>query len=304
MASLRRKLPPLTALTAFEAAARLASFTNAAHELGITQAAVSRQIRALEEILGAPLFRRLHRRIELTESGKLLSSSTSSAFNSIADTVADISKGCTDDELTISATVAFTQFWLLPRISTFSRLHPQIKLRILSQDTAVNIDSGDADLNIRYGNGVWSDGVAEFLFDDEIFPICSPEFAREIGTVETPRELIRYPLITYDAADPIWTGWNEWLAAFSVEAPERPWGMRCSAFTEAIHVALGGQGIALGWRRLVEDLIAQNRLVRLTDASIVTRNAYFVVVPRRHRKKEGVEPFIQWLKDMSRKAGA
>lgn len=304
MASLRRKLPPLTALTAFEAAARLASFTNAAHELGITQAAVSRQIHVLEELLGSPLFRRLHRRIELTESGKLLSSTTSNAFNLIADTVAEISKGGAGDELTISATVAFAQFWLLPRISSFSRRHPQIKLRIVSQDTAINIDSGDADLTIRFGSGVWPDGVAEFLFDDEIFPICSPEFARQIGKLEKPQELIRYPLITYDVADPTWTGWNEWLAAFSVEAPQRPRGMHCSFYTEAIHVALSGEGIALGWKRLVEDLLAQNRLVRLTDASISTRNAYFIVVPRRRRKREDVERFIQWLKDVSKEADA
>ena len=144
--------------------------------------------------------------------------------------------------------------------------------------------------------------MAEFLFDDEIFPICSAEYAREIGTIDTPRQLLRHPLITYDATDPTWIGWNEWLAAFSVEAAQPPRGMHCSFYTEAIHVVLGGQGIALGWKRLVEDLLAQNRLVRLTNASIVTRNAYFVVVPRRRRKKDGVDEFIQWLKEASNKA--
>ena len=302
MPSLRRKLPPLTALTAFEAAARLASFTKAALELGITQAAVSRQIHALEEILGSPLFRRLHRRVELTESGRLLSASASNAFNLIADTAAEISKGAADDELTISATVAFTQFWLLPRITAFSRMHPQIKLRILTQDAPINIDNGDTDLTIRFGSGVWPDGVAEFLFHDEIFPICNSEYAREIGKVEAPQDLIRYPLITHDTADPIWTGWREWLAAFSVEAPKRLGGLHCSFYTEAIQAVLIGQGIALGWKRLVEELLAQNRLVRLTSASIMTRNAYFVVVPRRRKKKEGVERFIQWLKDVSKEA--
>ncbi|AFL51193.1 DNA-binding transcriptional LysR family regulator [Sinorhizobium fredii] len=296
MAGLRRKLPPLTGLTVFEAAARLGSFTKAAAELGVTQAAVSRQIHLLEDIFGFPLFRRLHRKIEVTDKGRLLSSATTTAFNLIADTIADISKEEGGDELAISATVAFSHFWLLPRISSFARSYPQVKLRIITQDKSADIEGGDVDLVIRYGNGMWPDGQAEFLFDDEIFPVCSPEYASEIGQVATLADLIRYPLITHDTDDPAWTGWNEWLAAFSVQGPKRPTGLRCSFYTEAIYAALNGQGIALGWKRLVEDLLNQKRLVRLTDASISTRNGYFVVVPRRQRKKEYVELLIEWLK--------
>lgn len=135
------------------------------------------------------------------------------------------------------------------------------------------------DLTIRYGNGMWPDGQAEFLFDDEIFPVCSVEYAREMREITTLAELTQHPLVTHDTDDPTWTGWKEWLAAFSIQAPKRPTGLRCSS--------------ALGWKRLVEDLLNQNRLVRLTDASISTRNSYFVVVPRRQRKVEHVEQFIQ-----------
>jgi DNA-binding transcriptional LysR family regulator len=299
MAGLRRRLPPLTGMTVFEAAARLGSFTKAANELGVTQAAVSRQIHLLEEAFGFPLFWRLHRRIELTEKGRLLSSATTTAFNLIADTVADISKDESSSELAISATVAFSHFWLLPKISSFSRAYPQIKLRIITQDKAANIEDGEVDLAIRYGNGMWPDGQAEFLFDDEIFPVCSPEYAQEIGEITTLTELIQHPLITHDMDDPTWTGWNEWLAAFSVQGPKRPSGMRCSFYTEAIYAALNGQGIALGWKRLVEDLLNQNRLVRLTAASINTRNGYFVVLPRRQKKKEHAELLVRWLKASS-----
>lgn len=153
MANLRKKLPPLTALTAFEAAARLSSFTRAATELGVTQAAVSRQIHLLEEDFGFPLFRRLHRKIELTEKGRLLSAAAGDAFNLIADTVADLRSEGADDELAISATISFSHFWLLPRIAAFSRAHPEIKLRIITQDARTSIEASDVDLAIRYEIG-------------------------------------------------------------------------------------------------------------------------------------------------------
>eukprot|EP01037_Dinobryon_pediforme_P017306 gene17306-17496_t len=290
------KLPPLSALTVFEAAARLSSFTKAAAELGVTQAAVSRQIHVLEADFGFPLFVRLHRRVELTAKGKLLWSATADAFNLIANTVAEITQEDAEDDLAISATVAFSHFWLLPRISAFSHLHPWVKLRIITQDGTTNIDTGEVDLAIRFGNGMWPDGQAEMLFTDEIFPICSTEYAKKIGPVLSPQDLIEYPLISNDTDDPTWTGWDQWLAAFSVEAPKKSRGVRCSFYTEAIYAALNGQGIALGWNRLVSDLLQQNRLVRLTDATVSTRAAYFVVVPRRKTKKPCVGLFIDWLK--------
>lgn len=296
MPSLRRKLPPLTALATFEAAARLASFTRAAAELGVTQAAVSRQIHLLEDSLGFALFRRLHRKIALTEQGQALSASASSAFNLLADTVADLTREEAEDELAIAATMAFSHFWLLPRISSFSKAHPNIKLRIVTQDNALNLDSGAVDLAIRFGAGAWADGHAEFLFHDEIFPICSADYAQDLGDFRGPAELTRHPLITYDTTDPTWTGWKEWLAAFGVNPPAKLSGMRCSFYTETIYAALNSHGIALGWRRLVEDLLAQHRLVRVSSETMITPNAYYFILPRRGIRKKGVDLLIDWLK--------
>jgi DNA-binding transcriptional LysR family regulator len=302
--NLRRKLPPLTALTAFEVAARLASFTKAANELGVTQAAVSRQIHLLEEQFGFPLFVRFHRKIELTDKGKMLSAAAGDAFDLIASSVAEISREGPSDELTISATVAFSHFWLLPRISEFSRQHPEINLRIVTQDNMPNIESGELDVAIRFGSGMWADGQAELLFEDEIFPICSPDYARVTGRIVTPNDLTAHPLITNDVDDPTWTGWTEWLAAFSVKAPKKTLGLRCSFYTEAIYAALNGQGIALGWKRLVEDLLVQKRLVRVTNAAVKTRNAYFVVVPKRQRHKQAASLFVTWLKNEAHRPSA
>ncbi|WP_438754319.1 LysR substrate-binding domain-containing protein [Pararhizobium sp. O133] len=295
MANLRRKIPPLTALTAFEAAARLSSFTRAALELGVTQAAVSRQIHLLEEDFGFPLFERLHRRVELTEKGKTLAGVTGDAFNMIADTVADLRLEKPDDQLVISATISFAHFWLLPRIGSFSQMHPNVKLRIITQDSRTKIDGGDIDVALRYGNGTWSDGQAQFLFDDEVFPICSAEYAKTNAPIVSPADLLKHPLISSDTDDPTWTGWDEWLAAHSIQGAGKTRGIHCSFYTEAIYAALNGQGVALGWKRLVGDLLDQGRLVRLTEASIKTRAGYFVVVSKRRAGKESVRQFIDWL---------
>jgi DNA-binding transcriptional LysR family regulator len=297
--ALRRKLPPLTALTSFEAAARLASFTKAASELGVTQAAISRQIHLLEELLGFPLFVRLHRKIELTEKGKTLATAAQDAFDLIAASVLEVTKEDHVTELTIAASVGFSHFWLLPRISEFSKRHPEISLRIVSLDTMPNIESSDLDMAIRFGSGMWSDGMAEMLFEDEIFPICSPDFANAAGNIENISDLIGHPLISNATDDPTWTGWSEFLAAFSVEMPKKTFGLRCSFYTEAIYAALNGQGIALGWRHLVEDLLLQGRLVRVTEATVKTRNAYFVVIPKRRRQTEAARHFLSWLSEMS-----
>ncbi|MCV3764716.1 LysR substrate-binding domain-containing protein [Rhizobium sp. TRM95796] len=295
MKSFRRQLPPLTALTVFEAAARLSSFTKAAIELGVTQAAVSRQIHLLEEDFGFPLFARSHRRVALTDKGRMLSEAASGAFNLLAESVADLRRGGESDDLTISATVAFSHFWLMPRISEFSRQYPDINLRIVTQDDMPDLERAEMDIAVRFGNGMWPGGHAEALFEDEIFPICSPDFARSAGPIGAPGDLIRHSLISNDTDDPMWTGWNEWLSAFSVVVPRKTLGLRCSFYTEAIYAALNGHGIALGWKHLVRDLLDQHRLVQLTDAAVKPRGAYFAVIPTRRAPKESVRLFREWL---------
>lgn len=303
MKRLRKQLPPLTALTVFEAASRLLSFTRAADELGVTQAAVSRQIHLLEKDFGFPLFTRLHRKVVLTDKGKALSAATSDAFNLIAEAVTHLRKDASTDELTISATVAFSHFWLMPRISEFSRQYPYINLRILSQDNMPNLQLSEVDVAIRFGNGMWPDGHAEVLFEDEVFPVCSPDYAGADGRIKTPADLTSYSLISNETDDPTWTGWNEWLSSFSIVVPKKTLGLRCSFYTEAIYAALNGQGIALGWTHLVEDLLQQGRLVRLTDAAIKPRGAYFVVVPTRQRSEETANLFVKWLQIVLQEPG-
>ncbi|WP_084368310.1 LysR substrate-binding domain-containing protein [Rhizobium sp. RU36D] len=304
MKSLRRQLPPMTALTAFEAAARLSSFTRAAQELGVTQAAVSRQIHALEEEFGVSLFARSHRKVTLTPQGRTLAAAASAAFSLIAEASSELKRESAGDDLTISATVAFSHFWLLPRISEFSRLYPDIRLRIVSQDTMPILDQGEVDVAIRFGDGNWPRCRVEKLFDDEVFPVCSAEFAAAKATSLSPADIVSLPLISNEAEDPMWIGWDDWLASFGASRSGRRPGLRCSFYTEAIYAALNGQGVALGWNRLVDELLAQRRLVRLGDAALVPPGAYFVVVPTGRAEKSAVLRFTTWLTARPQQAGA
>lgn len=304
MSGLRRRLPPLTSLVTFEAAARLRSFTRAAAELGVTQAAVSRQIHLLEDTLGFPVFRRLHRRIELTERGQTLATAASTALTLVADAIGEITDNAATGELVISATVGFSHFWLLPRISGFTREHPEVKLRIVAQDELGDMAKGDVDLTIRYGNGLWPDGRSVLLFRDEIYPVCSAEYAQAHGPIEDLAQLVRHPLIMHQSYDPVWTGWQAWLSAFGAEMPKGGARMSCSSYTDSIYAALAGQGIALGWARLIPDLIEQRRLVRLTGHVALTSDGYHVVVPHRGQPKPVVALFLDWLSGMARDTDA
>ncbi|MET3791947.1 LysR substrate-binding domain-containing protein [Aquamicrobium terrae] len=296
MSGFRRQLPSMTSLVVFEAAARQLSFTRAAAELGITQAAVSRQVQALEQNLGFQLFRRLHRSIELTERGQTLSKSMSEALGTITRTVQSLTAETSAGELVISASVAFSHFWLLPKISDFRRRHPEIRLKVISQDANVNLLREDVDIAIRYGEGNWPDGRAIILFNDDVFPVCSPDYLAAHGSPDCVADLTRHSLIVSDSPDPSWIGWDRWLNAFGHGAAPRNVTLSCSFYTDAIHAAMRGEGIALGWHRLVHDLLLQNRLVRVSAESLRTRESYFVVLRNGQPVKPQVDAFLRWIR--------
>jgi DNA-binding transcriptional LysR family regulator len=295
MSGFRQQLPSMTALVVFEAAARKASFTRAATELGITQAAVSRQVQALEAGFGFPLFRRLHRSIELTEPGRALAASLSEALAMVAATVRAITSDAAA-ELTLSATVAFSHFWLLPKVSAFRQAAPDVKLKILTQDGSVNLARDDIDVAIRYGDGKWPDGKALLLFGDEVFPVCSPAYVAARGAPDCVADLARHHLIANDWQDPSWTGWEAWLAAFGHTLQPRSISMSCNFYTDAINAAIRGEGIALGWNRLVEDHLRHGQLVRVSVESVRPRGAYYVVIKNDTASKPSVAAFLGWIR--------
>lgn len=301
MATFQKTIPPIKALVVFEVAARLLNFTLAASELGITQGAVSLQIRHLEEAIGFKLFQRLHRRVVLTSEGTVLAAALSESFARIADAVASLKPQSDDDALTVAATVAVSHFWLLPRISGFRADHPNIKLRVLSQDQPIDFAVDDVDVSISYSAAVFTSGKAEPLWREEVFPVCSPAFIERHGTPETLDDLMNVPLISAEARDRSWITWDSWFQRLGGLMPARSVRFRFNHYTDAIYAALAGDGVALGWRYLIGDVLRQGRLVRVSPFQVVPPGSYYVLTPDRLSPRKSATAFVSWLKDLSLK---
>jgi DNA-binding transcriptional LysR family regulator len=293
----RRLIPSVTALVEFEAVARLGSFTLAAHELGVTQAAVSRQVRFLEETLGQRLFRRLHRAIELTDEGEALYRVVAESMQKIASVFDRLARGPIQQELVLAATSAFSQLRLLPRLASLRAAQPDLQLRLSTQMFTADLRHKEIDVAVRFGNGTWPDGTAMLLFDEEVFPVCSPAWLEAHAEPATLEELANAVLVESDSTTEGWMGWEDWFNAVGYRPMRLNFALRCSLYTDAIQAARYGQGIALGWGRIVHDLLDGGELVRLTVASFKTPESYFVVVPHGRTITPAIDGLINWLRD-------
>jgi DNA-binding transcriptional LysR family regulator len=295
----RRLIPSVTALVEFEAVARHGSFTLAADELGVTQAAVSRQVKFLEETLGTRLFNRLHRSIELTQEGEALYLVVAESMQKIAGVFDRLSSGPVQQELVLAATSAFSHFRLLPRLASLKKTQPDIQLRISTQMFNADLRPREIDVAVRFGNGRWGDGSATLLFDEEVFPVCSREWVESRGAPASLQELANAALIESDSTSEGWMGWEAWFHALGFGPVRLNFALRCSLYTDAIEAARYGQGIALGWGRLVHDLIEAGELIRLPVASFKVSDSYYVVVPHGRTLTPAIEGLIDWLRQDS-----
>ena len=293
----RRIVPSLTALVEFEAVARLGSFTHAAAELGVTQAAVSRQVRFLEETLDVRLFHRLHRSISLTNEGEMLYLAVAESMQRIAGAFDRLSTGTDQQELVLASTAPFAQFRLLPRLPKLKHLNPPLKLRLTTQMFTADLRHVEVDVAVRYGDGKWADGTSILLFDEEVFPVCSPAFLEENGMPESIEALGALPLVESDSTSEGWMGWEAWFRSVGYRAAKLNYALRCSLYTDAVQAARYGQGVALGWSRLVHDLLATGELVRMPLGSCKTNDAYFVIVPHGRSLTPAVTQLIDWLRE-------
>jgi len=275
----RRLIPSMTALVEFESVARLSSFTVAANELGVTQAAVSRQVKFLEDTLGVRLFHRLHRSIELTDEGEALYLVVAGSMQKIAGVFDRLSSGPVQQELVLAATSAFSHFRLLPRLASLKKAQPDLQLRLSTQMFTADLRHKEIDVAVRFGNGRWSDGTATLLFDEEVFPVCSPKWVASRGMPQSLQDVANAALIESDSTSEGWMGWEAWFNAVGLRPLRLNFALRCSLYTDAIQAARYGEGIALGWGRLVHDLVESGELVRLPVASLKPDDAYFIVVP-------------------------
>lgn len=257
-----RRLPPLSALRAFEAAARLRSFKRAAQELSVTPTAISHQIRALEEHVGVRLFERQTRRVALTAAAERLFPVLRDGFDAFADAVQALRAPAQRSALTLSATLSFTAKWLVPRMASFRAACPGLDLRLHASDDPVDLHAGVADAAIRYGRGPYPGLDAEPLIENRFAPVCSPRLA-----LRQPRDLLGHALLhsewSHPTADtPTWRLWREragdaGLAGLDVEA-----GLRFTDESHAIQAAIAGHGVALLSLALVADDLAAGALVQ------------------------------------------
>jgi LysR family glycine cleavage system transcriptional activator len=286
-----RRLPPLNALRAFEAAARHLHVTRAAEELNVTQAAVSHQVRALEAWLGVRLFQRAGRGLRLTEPGSTYLVVLRDAFDRIAAATAALARGRGLDRLTVSSTDSFAAIWLVPRLRRFRAAHPDIEVRVMPSDEMVDFDYDDVDIAVRYGRGVWPGVKSLALFADELFPVCSPALLEGPHPLRTPDD-IRHHVLLHDV---LAIDWDVWLKAAGVKGVDSRRGPFFSHTHLVLQAARSGEGLALGDRHLVAPDLAAGTLVKPFELSLETGYAYYAVAPEQTWDSAKVTAFRDWL---------
>jgi len=281
MESLRKRLPPTKSLVVFEATARHLSFTRAAGELHLTQAAVSRQIRLLEQNLGVLLFNREKRAVHLTAEGERLRRTVSMALGHIAETAVALRQLHNEPHINLHTTTAFGALWLMRRIGRFRAASPEVQLRLVSSDDEIDLFgfSGNIDLSISYGQGDWPGLDATKLLDDELFPVCSPGFRAGLPQDFSIEQLPREPLLHLESVEPSWMSWATWFRYMGVDVEDStPPVTSFNNYLVIMQAAQEGQGIALGWRQLVEPFLESGQLVRPVTESLAADNAYYLLV--------------------------
>jgi LysR family glycine cleavage system transcriptional activator len=290
-------LPSLTALAVFEASARHLSFKLAAAELNVTPGAVSKQIKAIEDELGMPLFVRLGAGVSLTSAGEDLYGVLSSSFSRAAEVVRTIKRGDRSKNVTIACTDAFATMWLIPRMPEFWDRHPDITVDHLISDNPREFRRAEVELRVRYGLGAWADETAELLFDEMIYPVCGPGFTAKHrdATAETLPDL---PLLHVDWVDPEWTDWDEALRRAKIpHGPNK--GRRFGKFSVALQAAQADQGVAIGWHRLVRSLVKEGKLVRLTDLEMPAPGGYYLTWNDRRTLSPAAETLRVWIREIA-----
>lgn len=300
MATIRRSIPSLGALSTFEAAARLESFTLAAAELGVTQAAVSRQIKALEEELNTPLFLRAHRKVTLTTAGAALAGTLSQSFSRIAEVIETLRQPRLTDTVTVGATLAFTHFWLLPRLSDFRRTFPEVRLKLVADDAATDLRRDRLDVVVRYDTPPFDDARSMASLPDEVFPVCSPALLAARGMTAAGADLTALPLIASDWLNPRWMTWRMWeraagLAGGALGRASDASTLRFNHYTDTVQAAVNGEGVALGWSVLLADLLADGKLVPLGPARVMPVERHHVLTLAGRDPAPGAVAFLDWI---------
>ncbi|MBU2994682.1 transcriptional regulator GcvA [Octadecabacter sp. 1_MG-2023] len=290
-------LPALSQLHTFEAVSRRMSFTAAADELCLTQSAVSRQVKSLERDLGRPLFVRKHRAIEHTPDGLRLFEAVTRGLDEIAHCVRDLRATTQMPQITVAASVAFSYYWLMPRLEHFAERHPEIDLRVLASDQKVDLSKQDADVAVLYGRGGWDGVDARRLFGEKVYPVCSPAYLQAHQELQRPSDLLDQTLLHLEGGGTIWgaVDWQAWLVQQGVTGQPVRRGIRLNSYPMVLQGAEAGRGVALGWSYITDEMLASGQLVCPFDSPIETQNSYYIGALSEKALTPSVSEFIQWI---------
>jgi LysR family transcriptional regulator, glycine cleavage system transcriptional activator len=289
-------LPPFKALVAFEATARLGSFTRAADELNVTQGAISRQIGLLEDLLGAHLLDRTTRSVRLTPTGEQYFQSCREALLSLADATQLIKRWHGDQQVTVATSTALASMWLLPRIPEFNESHEGIDLRIVAYDHVKDYRKLECDLAVYYCKSPPEYIKYTPICNEEIFPVCSPAYLARHGALTRPEDLASCTWLWLDDSERDWVTWGEWFRRSGLPAVTPRNKINLNNYSMVIQAALSGQGVALGWRNLIDPYLKDGTLVRPIPETLQTEGQFLVLEPTGpHERRKSVGSFRDWL---------
>jgi LysR family transcriptional regulator, glycine cleavage system transcriptional activator len=290
--------PGLRSIRAFDAAARHLSFTRAAADMGVTPAAISHQIKELEDQIGVSLFARTSRTMRLTREGEILQAAASDSLETLAKGLQRIRKLKNTQQLKVSASPSVGAKWLVPRLDRFLALVPGADVRIDVSANVLDFDRDDLDVAIRFGEGKYPGLRADLLFQDHVFPVCSPKLITDKRPLKSPRDLLNHPLIHLDweAQGLPWPNWKMWMQSAGIKDFDDARGLHFSQTSLAVQAAIDGQGVALGDSHLVADDLAKGRLVKPFALSLRAppQFAYYVISPRETAEAPMVKAFRAW----------
>jgi len=294
-----RHIPGLQSLKAFEASARHLNFTRAAAELNVTPAAVSHQIKELEEAVGVPLFQRTSRHMQLTRQGQILKPAIADALEGLTRALQKLRQVENPTQVHVTASPSIAAKWLVPRIDRFLETMPGADVRIDVSSEPLDFDREDIDVAIRFGDGVYPGLVVEKLFHDTLFPVCSPDLLKGAKPLREPKDLLQFTLIHLDweAQGAVWPNWRMWMLAAGVKDFNDTRGLHFSQTSLAVQAAVDGHGVALGDSTLVADDLASGRLVKPFELSLRSpaQFAYHLITRRDTAERPMTRAFRNWI---------
>ncbi|NVJ69763.1 MAG: transcriptional regulator GcvA [Alphaproteobacteria bacterium] len=294
---MKRSLLPLNALRAFDAAARHMSFKLAADDLSVTPAAISQQIRSLEDFLGVELFRRTNRSLVLTEAAQLSLAPLKEGFERLEEAVDILTESKTSNVLKVSVSPSFASKWLVPRLASYYERRPDAIVKISATMQITDFKAEDVDIAIRYGLGNYANLYEEEILRETIFPVCAPGLFDNDKDPSSPTSILNHTLIHDDstAEDESAPTWAMWLKAAGLEVPDGMPALHFNNHALAIEAAVAGRGVLLARSAIAEEDLKAGRLVKPFGEAVPINFAHYIVCPEDKLKNERVQDFIDWL---------